>query len=119
MDLGLIVAGNKEVAEIKRIDDHAYVKCKDGSTYQADVLLYALGRTANVASLDMDKAGITTNERGYVPVNVLFQTIQPNIYAIGDVIGGASLASTSMEQGRLAARNAFGSSSHRFPQNYP
>lgn len=119
MDLGLVVEGNKEVAEIKRVDDHAYVKCKDGSSYQAEVLLYALGRTANVATLKIENAGITTNDRGYIPVNVLFQTVQPHIYAIGDVIGGASLASTSMEQGRLAARNAFGSSSHRFPSLYP
>lgn len=119
MELGLTVAGNKEIDEVKRVDDHAYVRCKDGSVFEADILLFALGRTANVEALDIEKAGITTNAHGYIPVNVLFQTVQPHIYAVGDVIGGATLASTSMEQGRLAARNAFGSSSHRFPSVYP
>lgn len=119
MDLGLVVAGNKEVDEVKRIDDHAFVRCKDGSVYEAEILLYALGRTANIHSLDIHKAGISTNDKGYIPVNVLYQTVQPHIYAIGDVIGGATLASTSMEQGRLAARNAFGASSLRFPSLYP
>lgn len=119
MDLGLKVAGNKELAEVRRVEDHAYVKCKDGSEYRAEVLLYALGRVANVGSLDIQNAGIKINDKGYIPVNVLYQTVQSNIYAIGDVIGGATLASTSMEQGRLAVLNAFGSDSHRFPSLYP
>lgn len=119
MDLGLRFMGNKEIDEIKRVNDLACVRCKDGTEYKAEALLFALGRTANVASLDIENAGITTNSRGYIPVNVLFQTVQPHIYAVGDVIGGATLASTSMEQGRLAARNAFGSSGHRFPTFFP
>ncbi len=49
----------------------------------------------------------------------LFQTVVPNIYAAGDVIGAPALASTSMEQGRLAARHAFGAQTHHFPSFYP
>lgn len=118
-DLGLRFKGGKEPVEIKRVRDKACVTFKDGSQLEADVLLYALGRAAAVDSLHIENAGLSVNERGYIPVNPLFQTIVPHIYAAGDVIGGPSLASTSMEQGRLAARHACGFESHYFPSLYP
>jgi NAD(P) transhydrogenase len=59
------------------------------------------------------------DKNGYIPVNALFQTVLPHIYAAGDVIGPPALASTSMEQGRLAARHAFGATTHHFPNFYP
>jgi NAD(P) transhydrogenase len=97
------------------VKSHAEVKFKDGSVLEAEMLLYALGREANVEHLHIEKAGIALDQMGYIPVNALFQTIMPHIYAAGDVIGGPSLASTSMEQGRLAARHAFGVQTHHFP----
>lgn len=118
-DIGLKFRGNKELAEISKVDGRAFVRCKDESTFTADTLLYALGRTANVDTLQIDNAGIKTDSKGYVIVNELFQTNSPHIYAVGDVIGGPSLASTSMEQGRLAARHAFGCEIHYFPRFYP
>lgn len=118
-DLGLRFKGGKEPIEIKRVGDKACVTFKDGSQLEADVLLYALGRSAAVDSLHIENAGLSVNEKGYIPVNPLFQTIVPHIYAAGDVIGGPSLASTSMEQGRLAARHACGFESHYFPSLYP
>lgn len=118
-DLGLKFKGNKEPIDIQRKGDFAVVHYKDGTSMTADCLLYALGRQANVDTLHIENAGFAVNERGYIPVNVMFQTIVPHIYAVGDVIGGASLASTSMEQGRLAARNALGVETHTFPQVYP
>lgn len=118
-DLGLKFKGNKEPVEIKREGDKAVVHYKDGSTMSADCLLYALGRQANVDSLHIENAGLGVDAKGYVPVNVMFQTVVPHIYAVGDVIGGPSLASTSMEQGRLAARNALGVETHTFPNLYP
>lgn len=118
-DIGLKFQGQKEPEEISRKDNKAYVKFKDGTTMEADTLLYALGRTANVEGLHIENAGISVNEKGYIPVNALFQTAVPHIYAVGDVIGGPSLASTSMEQGRLAARHAFGAKTHHFPTFYP
>lgn len=118
-DLGLKFMGKKEPAEISRINNRAFVKCTDGTKLEADVLLYALGRASNVDGLRIENAGIHLNERGYIPVNALFQTVVPHIYAVGDVIGGPSLASTSMEQGRLAARHAFGDEHSLFPSFYP
>ncbi len=118
-DIGLKFLGGKEPETIERKGNCAYVKFKDGTTLEADVLLYALGRQANVEALQIENAGIHLNEKGYIPVNALFQTVSPHIYAVGDVIGGPCLASTSMEQGRLAARHAFGAQTHHFPSFYP
>jgi NAD(P) transhydrogenase len=118
-DIGLQFLGNKEPEEITRIGDRVCVKFKDGTTLEAETLLYALGRVANVDALQIEKAGLAMNSRGYIPVNSLFQTQVPHIYGVGDVIGGPCLASTSMEQGRLAARHAFGAQTHHFPSVYP
>lgn len=119
IDIGLKFKGKKEPIEIARKDDHAFVRFKDGSTLEAEVLLYALGRTANVDGLHLENTGIKVDPKGYIPVNALFQTNVPHIYAVGDVIGGPCLASTSMEQGRLAARHACGAETHHFPTFYP
>jgi NAD(P) transhydrogenase len=118
-DIGLRFLGKKEPETISKVDNKALVKFKDGTSLEADALLYALGRVANVESLHLENVGIQLNEKGYIPVNALFQTVHSHVYAVGDVIGGPSLASTSMEQGRLAARHACGAQTHHFPSFYP
>ncbi|MEK7339393.1 MAG: Si-specific NAD(P)(+) transhydrogenase [Candidatus Rhabdochlamydia sp.] len=123
--IGLKMLGNKELDTIEKKDDFVKVTFKDKTHVQADVLLYALGRSANVEYLRIENLGISIDKFGYIPVNALFQvkrsdhTTLRNIYAVGDVIGGPALTSTSMEQGRLAARNAFGAKTHHFPDFYP
>jgi NAD(P) transhydrogenase len=84
-----------------------------------DALLYAVGRQGNVDELNLAAAGITADARGRIPVDAEYRTSQPHIYAAGDVIGFPSLASVSMEQGRLAAAHAFGSKLQSNPANYP
>lgn len=118
-EIGLKFLGNKIPKEIKRVSDRAFVEFEDGTILEGDILLYALGREANVESLRIENASLAVNDWGYIPVNPLFQTQQPNIYAAGDVIGGPSLASTSMEQARLAMRHACGVETHYFPTVYP
>lgn len=118
-DIGLKFMGHKEPEEISRVGNKAVVKFKDGTVCKADCLLYALGRKANVDTLGIENAGLKLNSKGYIPVNALFQTESSHIYAIGDVIGGPCLASTSMEQGRLAALHACGVQTHYFPSVYP
>jgi NAD(P) transhydrogenase len=118
-DIGLKFMGQKEPIEIAKKDGRAFVRFKDGSSLEAEALLYALGRTANVEGLHLENIDIKTDSKGYIPVNALFQTTHPHIYAVGDVIGGPCLASTSMEQGRLAARHACGAKTHQFPNFYP
>lgn len=117
--IGLKVLGNKEPDKIVRRGDGVEVVCKDGTVLHAEMVLYALGREANVDKLQVENVGIAVDRSGYIPVNALFQTVVPNIYAAGDVIGGPALASTSMEQGRLAARHAYGAQTHHFPTFYP
>lgn len=117
--LGLKVEGRKETKTIRRVGSEAEVVCTDGTVLKAEMLLYALGREANVEGLHLQNARVMLSEQGYVPVNENFQTEMPHIYAAGDVIGGPSLASTGMEQGRMAACHAFGSTTHEFPTFYP
>jgi NAD(P) transhydrogenase len=82
-------------------------------------LLYAVGRQGNIDELNLPAAGITADSRGRIPVEPDYRTSQPHIYAAGDVIGFPSLASVSMEQGRLAAAHAFGSLVTSDPAFYP
>ena len=84
-----------------------------------DALLYAVGRQGNVDELNLAAAGITADARGRIAVDAELRTSQPHIYAAGDVIGFPSLASVSMEQGRLAAAHAFGLGLQSNPANYP
>jgi NAD(P) transhydrogenase len=85
------------------------VRChtKGGRTLEADALVYCVGRNGNTAGLGLEAVGLLANSRGQLAVNEHFQTAQPHIYAVGDVIGYPMLASTSMEQGRQAMRHAF------------
>jgi len=116
---GLLFHPKKVLKRVERKGEKAHVTCEDGSTYEGEILLYAMGREANVQELEIDKAGVLLNAQGYIPVNTNFQTLTPHIYAAGDVIGYPSLASTSMEQGRLAARHALNLPVHPFPTFFP
>jgi NAD(P) transhydrogenase len=84
-----------------------------------DGLLYAVGRQGNVDDLNLKAAGLEADDRGRIAVNENYQTKQPHIYAVGDVIGFPSLASVSMEQGRIAAARAFNIPANSNPANYP
>jgi len=81
---------------------------ESGKRIHGDALLYAVGRQANTDLLNLEAAGLTSGARGKLAVNENFQTAVPHIYAAGDVIGFPSLASTSMEQGRVASCHIFG-----------
>src|SRR6266478_1572211 len=81
---------------------------KSGKTLETDAALFAAGRRAAVDGLALEKTGLAINDRGYIPVDEHYRTAVPHIYAAGDVIGFPALASTSMEQGRVAVCHAFG-----------
>lgn len=81
---------------------------ESGKILRAESLLYCIGRHGATEDLNLSAAGLTADDRGRVRVNENFQTSVAHIYAVGDVIGFPALASTSMEQGRLAACSAFG-----------
>ena len=79
-----------------------------GEALEAETLLFAAGRGGNTAGLGLEEVGLLPNRRGLLVVNEHYQTEVPSIYAVGDLIGFPALASTSMEQGRLAVCHAFG-----------
>jgi NAD(P) transhydrogenase len=88
--------------------DRVFAELESGKRVAADVLLYAVGRQANGDQLNLEAAGLHADARGRLCVNRSLQTEVPHIYAVGDVIGFPALASTSMEQGRLASCHMFG-----------
>lgn len=85
----------------------------DGSsaTEEFDKVLVGIGRTANIAGLNLDAAGVAT-EQGAVKVNEMMQTTVPHIYALGDVIGGMTLAHAAEKEGYLLAQNLIQGSRH-------
>jgi len=83
------------------------------------LLLYSVGRVGATASLNLAAAGLEADGRGRLKVNEHYQTAQPHIYAVGDVIGFPALASTSAEQGRLASCHAFGVACESLPHLFP
>jgi NAD(P) transhydrogenase len=99
--------------------DRVFAELESGKRVQGDALLYAAGRQANGDLLNLAAAGLEADGRGRVAVNQSFQTIVPNIYAAGDVIGFPALASTSMEQGRLAGCYMFGVPASQIPELFP
>ena len=88
--------------------DGVRLTMKSGKILEAEAGLFAAGRRAAVDGLALEKAGLALNDRGYIPVNENYRTSVSHIYAAGDVIGFPALASTSMEQGRVAVCHAFG-----------
>lgn len=90
-----------------------------GKRITTDKALYSIGRTGSTGSLNLPAAGLEADSRGRLKVNESYQTAVPHIYAAGDVIGFPSLASTSMEQGRLAAAHAFGIPTNSIPELFP
>lgn len=92
---------------------------ESGKTLVADCLLYSIGRQGATASLNLQAAGLAADDRGRIKVNPHYQTEVGNIYAVGDVIGFPALASTSMEQGRMASQHMFGEPVEQQPELIP
>jgi len=92
-----------------RIQNNGLVRAEleSGKRVTGDALLYTVGRQSNADRLDLEKAGLTADSRGRIAVDEKFRTAVPHIYAAGDCIGFPALASTSMEQGRLASTHMF------------
>jgi NAD(P) transhydrogenase len=92
---------------------------ESGKRVHAEGLLFTVGRQGNTDKLNLESVGLKAADRGKLEVNAQFQTATPNIYAAGDVIGFPALASTSMEQGRIASCNMFGVPALMRPQFFP
>jgi NAD(P) transhydrogenase len=106
--LGMDFWFNDRPVKVENSSNGATLHMKSGKILQAEAALFAAGRRAAVDGLALEKAGLALNDRGYIPVDENYRTTVTNVYAAGDVIGFPALASTSMEQGRVAACHAFG-----------
>ena len=113
----------EEVSGIESFTDEHGERVKihlaSGKNIITDKALYSIGRTGATSSLNLEAAGVPVDDRGRIKVNEYYQTNVPHIYAVGDVIGFPSLASTSMEQGRLSACHAFGVPAKSVPELFP
>jgi len=120
-ELGITFRLGEKVTRISLDEQRNFVVADldSGKRVQADALVYAVGRQGNADQLHIEMAGLTPDARGRLKVNEMFQTSVPHIYAAGDVIGFPALASTSMEQGRLAADHMFGVPCVNFPELFP
>ncbi|KQS63213.1 pyridine nucleotide-disulfide oxidoreductase [Rhizobium sp. Leaf371] len=101
-------------------DGRCQITLDSGRVIICEMVLFAAGRMGATETLNLAAAGLQADSRGRLSVNPeTFQTSVPNIYAAGDVIGFPSLASTSMEQGRIAARVAVGAIAKEPPKFFP
>ncbi len=99
--------------------DRVRIHLASGKQVVSDAALYSVGRTGATSALNLAAAGLPVDDRGRLTVNEHYQTSVPHMYAVGDVIGFPSLASTSMEQGRLSACHAFGVPATSVPALFP
>ena len=120
-DRGVTIRLNAVTTSVSRQgEDACLVELEDGRQVWSEMVLYAAGRQGAVEGLNLEAAGLTSDKRGRLKVNEkIFQTDVPHIYACGDIIGFPSLASTAMEQGRIAARAAFNVQTEAPPEYFP
>lgn len=119
-DRGMQLRLGASVSNVAVMGGRAEVTLEDGRVVRSEMVLYAAGRSGNTVGLGLEAIGIEADGRGRVKVDPdTFETSVAGIYAAGDVIGFPSLASTSMEQGRVAACHAFGVALPPAPDSFP
>lgn len=117
---GITIRFGCKAEKVEKVNGKVVAHLSGGRQAHADMLLFAAGRIGATADLGLDKLGLETDHRGRVKVDPeSFQTSAPHVYAAGDVIGFPSLASTSMEQGRIAACHAFDIDAPAPPEFFP
>jgi NAD(P) transhydrogenase len=116
---GVTIRLGEEVARIGCEGGKGTAELASGKKVVSDMILFSAGRIGATSGLNLAAAGLQADARGRIAVDAHFRTKVPHIYAVGDVIGFPSLASTSMEQGRLAAAHAFGRETEPMPDVFP
>lgn len=117
---GIELLMETSISKVERESDRVRLETKQGKSIYADKLLYAMGREPNYCRLDIEKAGLSDDDNGWVRVNEFCQTEDVgHIYIVGDLSGKLALASTAMEQGRIAACHACGCCTIKNPAPVP
>ncbi|HKV66986.1 MAG TPA: Si-specific NAD(P)(+) transhydrogenase [Gaiellales bacterium] len=107
-DLGVVFRLGETVTSVEKHDGGTLTALASGKRIAADAVMYSAGRQGATAGLGLEEVGLEIDKRGRIAVDEHYRTAVDHIYAVGDVIGFPSLASSSFEQGRLAAAHAFG-----------
>jgi NAD(P) transhydrogenase len=108
----------EQVTAVERTDGGGRLRLASGKQIASETVLYTVGRQGNADRLDLARAGLEADARGYIAVDGDLRTAAEHIFAVGDVAGGG-LAATAMEQGRIAALHAFGEPVAQFPELVP
>src|SRR5512134_3511094 len=106
-NMGLRLLFNDRVVKIENRRGGLQLQLQNGDSLECDIAMFAAGRQSNIQGLGLEALGVALGPRGQIRINEHYQTNIPNIYAAGDVIGFPALASTSMEQARVAMVHAF------------
>ena len=118
-ELGVTLRLGEMVAGIQSSADQQTVTLKSGKRFVTQMVMVSAGRQGATDGLGLENAGLQADVRGRLEVDANYRTRVRGIYAIGDVIGFPALASTSMEQGRLASCHMFGVPTHSVPELFP
>jgi NAD(P) transhydrogenase len=118
-DLGVVFRFGEEVVGVAPTQNGTITELASGKRIAAEAVFYSAGRQGATDDLNLAAAGLEADDHGRIPVDASYRTQVEHIWAVGDVIGFPSLAATSMEQGRLAARHAFGEPSGSPPKALP
>ena len=111
-DLAVTFRFGEEVTGVQVGASGTITSLASGKKIPAETVMYSAGRQGQTEHLELEHAGLEADNRGRIFVDESFQTKVDHIYAVGDVIGFPALASTSMDQGRVAACHAFGEPVH-------
>ncbi len=118
-DLNVIFRFGETVTKVESLDGGTVTELASGKQVVADAVFYSAGRVGATAELNLPAIGVEVDSRGRISVGERYRTAAEGVYAVGDVIGFPSLASTSAEQGRLAACDAFGVPAHPMDELLP
>lgn len=120
-DRGVVMRFGSKVEKIEKTGENAcQITLEGGRKVRSNVVLFAAGRMGATKNLNLEACGLEVDHRGRLTVDPMtFATSVPHIFAAGDVIGFPSLASTSMEQGRIAACHALGETAYDPPEYFP
>jgi len=99
---GVLIRQNEEYERVEVNNSGVVLHLKTGKVIKSDMLLWANGRTGNSQGMGLEALGIEPDHRGNLAVNETYQTVQPHIYAVGDIVGFPNLASAAYDQGRFA-----------------
>jgi len=98
---------NSNVEKIIKKDNELHVKFKEGSSLVVDCVLYATGRKPNTENLGLENTGVSLQSNGAIAINEHFETTEPGIYALGDVVGRIALTPVAIAEGMVLASNLF------------